>query len=64
MLEIDVAPSGVGGRKLDALVFSVSELTLSAAMDDSVGVTDEALMLLELVELGLPLPDDAPFVEV
>lgn len=62
MLEIDVAPSGVSGRKLDALVLSGSELTPPAAIDDSVAVANEVWMLLELVELTLLLPDEPLFI--
>lgn len=56
MLNIDVVPSGVIGRKLELLVLSATEFTRAAAIDDSVGVMD-AVLLLVLAELPLLFPD-------
>jgi hypothetical protein len=56
MLEV-IVPSGVTGRKLALLVLSATDVTLSAATDDSVGVIDDVLVLRALVE-----PDDALFI--
>lgn len=56
MLNIDVVPSGVMGRKLELLELSATEFTRAAATEDSVGVMD-AVLLLVLAELPLLLPD-------
>lgn len=56
ILDMDVAPSGVMGRKLPLLELSATEFTRAAATEDSVGVI-EAVLLLVLAELPLLLPD-------